>query len=171
MCRMVRDLEIVESIAESIAGKNGVKVVKFLEDGNPKTVEEIAFHTELKSNEVRRILYALSRLSLVSPVREHDRSKIGGYNYKWRLQRSEIEGFVIQYKRKILERLREKLRFEESNEFYSCGNPGCPRYTFDEAMDLMFRCSRCGAPLKPYDNSELKEALARKIEEIEKTLS
>ncbi|MEM2739941.1 MAG: transcription factor [Candidatus Bathyarchaeia archaeon] len=167
---MDKSSRVLEFIVSSIIGRDGVKLVKILEDGIPRTVEEIGFQTGIKASDIRKALYTLSNLALASTVREYSGGQYGMYHYRWVLHKERVEGFIVQEKRKILKRLKERMEFEENNQFYACGNDECPRYTFDEAMDLNFRCERCGAMLKPIDNSRFKEILTKKIEEIEKTL-
>ncbi|MCS7113499.1 MAG: transcription factor [Candidatus Bathyarchaeota archaeon] len=168
--RLDKSSKLLEFIASSIIGRDGVKLVKLLEDGVPRTVEEIAFQTGIRASDIRKALYILSNLALASTVREYGGGQYGVYQYKWILHKERVEGFITQERRKILKRLKERMEFEEGNQFYACGNEGCPRYTFDEAMDLNFRCERCGAMLKPIDNSRFKEILTKKIEEMERTL-
>jgi len=165
-----RSSKLLEFIVSSIIGRDGVKLVKLLEDGVPRTVEEISSQTGIRASDIRKALYILSNLALASTVREYSGGQYGMYQYRWVLHKDRVEGFIIQEKRKILKRLKERMEFEENNQFYACENDGCPRYTFDEAMDLNFRCKICGAVLKPVDNSRLKEMLSRRIEEIERTL-
>ena len=66
-----------------------------------------------------------------------------------------------------LNKLRERLRYEETNTFYICPNCGI-RFTFDEALENGFRCPRCGTSLEYFDNSKIVEFLRRKIAELEK---
>jgi transcription initiation factor TFIIE subunit alpha len=162
--------KLLEIIVSSIVGKDGVKLVKLLEDGVPRTVEEIALQTGIRASDIRKALYMLSNLALASTIREYSGGQYGVYQYKWVLHKERVEGFIVQEKRKILKRLRERMEFEENNQFYTCGNDGCPKYTFDEAMDLNFRCEKCGDSLKPINNSRFKEMLAKKIEEIERII-
>jgi len=42
--------------------------------------------------------------------------------------------------------------------------------TFEEAMDLDFRCPECGGQLGPYNNSEEIEAIQWKINQLQKEL-
>jgi len=162
--------KLLESIVSSIIGRDGVKLIKLLEDGVPRTVEEIAFQTGIRMSDIRKALYTLSKLALASTIREYSGGQYGVYQYKWILHKERVDGFINQEKRKILKRLRERMEFEESNQFYVCENDGDHRYTFDEAMDVNFKCKKCGAILKPIDNSRLRGILEKVIEEIERSI-
>ena len=63
--------------------------------------------------------------------------------------------------------LSTRLDYEEKNDFYYCGTPECNRITFDDAMELVFKCPTCGKVLQHYDNGPIVEALADKIKQLE----
>jgi transcription initiation factor TFIIE subunit alpha len=56
--------------------------------------------------------------------------------------------------------------YEKNNDFYYCYMPRC-RVTFEDAVELIFRCPTCGKALQHYDNSAMDNALADKIEQLE----
>jgi len=58
----------------------------------------------------------------------------------------------------------------KATDFYYCHTAGCRRFPFEEAVDLVFRCSTCKKPLMHFDNGHLIEALNSKIEELRKEL-
>jgi transcription initiation factor TFIIE subunit alpha len=73
-------------------------------------------------------------------------------------------------KQKILKKLETRLEFERLHEFYHCGNPTCPKTTFEMAMETVFRCPTCGEPLHRLDNVEIVEFLENKVSEIKEEL-
>jgi transcription initiation factor TFIIE subunit alpha len=153
-------------IAGLLGGEEYIKVARALLNNSNATDEEIASATGLKINTVRKVLYNLFGRSLIVGVRVRDMKK-GWFVYRWRAQRDQVDGFIQNLKRKVAERLKQRLEYEETHEFYHCGSPQCRRLTFEEAMEYFFRCPQCDRPLNLVDNGELKKALRHKIEEIE----
>lgn len=157
-------------VAGLLGGNEYVRVARALLNNENATDEEIASATGLKINIVRRVLYDLFGKSLISGIRVRD-PKRGWYVYQWRAQPDQVETFLNNKKRKVLQRLKERLKYEESHTFYYCGTLTCKKRTFEEAMELFFRCPECGNFLQPYDNSELIEALKWKIRQLEEELT
>jgi len=153
-------------IAGFIGGEEYVKVARALLNSENATDEEIASATGLKINAVRRALYDLFGRSLVTGIRVRD-LKRGWFVYRWRPRRDHVDGFIDTQKRKAYERLKNRLEYEESHDFYFCGRPGCPKFAFEDAIELFFRCPECGVTLKPLDNSYLIEALKWKVAQMQ----
>ena len=86
--------------------------------------------------------------------------------FQWRLQPELVEAYIHGMKQKILKKLEARLEYERGHEFYHCGNPTCPKTTFEVAMETVFRCPSCGEPLKRLDNDEIVGFLEGKIAEI-----
>lgn len=152
-------------IAGLLGGEEYIKVARALLNNDDITDEEIASATGLKINAVRRALYALFGRSLITATRVKD-LKRGWFVYRWRAQRDQTDAFIETQKKKALDRLKERLVHEEGHEFYHCGMPKCPKTTFEEAMDLFFKCPLCGNLLFLVDNEELRRAIYWKIKEI-----
>jgi transcription initiation factor TFIIE subunit alpha len=102
---------------------------------------------------------------LITGIRVKDEKK-GWFVYRWRAKRDHVDNFIDNQKKKILERLQNRLEYEESSEFYHCGNSACDRIKFDYAIELFFKCPNCKEPLNMVDNSKLKDALRYKIEQL-----
>ena len=160
--------EILEFVARVVGGDDAVEIIKTIAD-RELSDEEIAKKTGLKEDIVRRTLYKLHRNLVVNLRRERD-EETGRFRFYWSINIEHIEALVRSWKKKILKKLEAKLKYEEENEFYFCGTPGCRRYTFDEASDNFFRCPRCGEPLEYFDNEKLKKALRVKISLLKKDL-
>ncbi|MCD6446035.1 transcription factor [Candidatus Bathyarchaeota archaeon] len=167
---MINDA-ILMRIAEALGEdkEEAEKLVKILKNSEEITDDEIANKTGIRLNDVRKILYKLYDHSLVSLRRTRD-PKTGWFIFHWKLQPNQLEGFILSQKRRVLEKLNIRLEYEKNHDFYYCYTPGCRRVPFEEAMELLFKCPRCGKPLMHYDNSKIIEVLTKKIEQLRKEL-
>jgi transcription initiation factor TFIIE subunit alpha len=152
-------------IAGLIGGEEYVKVARALLSTEDATDEEIANATGLRINIIRKVLYDMFGKALITGIRVKDDKK-GWFVYRWRAKRDQVDNFIDNQKKKILDRLQKRLEYEESSEFYYCGNKDCPRVKFESAVEIFFKCSNCKGPLNMVDNGKVKEALRYKIEEI-----
>jgi len=168
MQSFIDDVTLIK-VAEVFGNEDAVKIMDILKEVNEITDEEIANKTGIRLNFVRKILYKLYDHSLVGLRRSRDENT-GWFIFHWRLQPDQIEGFVLNQKRRILEKLETRLRYEKNHDFYYCSTPECERIPFEEAMELVFKCPTCNKPLMHYDNGELIEALNQKIEALRKEL-
>jgi len=157
-------------VAGLIGGPDYVRVARALLNNENATDEEIASATGLKIKTVRKALYDLFGRSLITGVRVRD-PKRGWFVYRWKAQRDQTDGFIQTQRRKVLGRLKQRLEYEESHEFYYCGTPGDPNRTFEDAMESFFKCPLCSKPLNRLDNTELKEALRWKIKQLEEDIA
>jgi len=164
------DDETLIKIAEVFGNEDAVKIVDVLKGVDEITDEEIATKTGIRLNFVRKILYKLYDHSLVGLRRSRDENT-GWFIFHWRLQPDQLEGFVLNQKRRILEKLETRLRYEKNHDFYYCSTPECERIPFEEAMELVFKCPTCNKPLMHYDNNQLIDALNKRIEQLRKELS
>jgi transcription initiation factor TFIIE subunit alpha len=156
-------------IANVLGGEQGVEVIKILKDKQDITVEEISAATNIQINDVRKLLYKFYNHSLVTSKRFRDK-ETGWFIFQWRLQPELVEAYIHGMKQKILKRLETRMEFERLHEFYHCGNPTCPKTTFELAMETVFRCPTCGESLHRQDNVEIVEFLEKKISEIKEEL-
>ena len=157
-------------VAGLIGGPDYVRVARALLNNENATDEEIASATGLKIKTVRKSLYDLFGRSLITGVRVRD-PKRGWFVYRWKAQRDQTDGFIQTQRRKVLGRLKQRLEYEETHEFYHCGTPGDPNRTFEDAMESFFKCPTCSKPLNRLDNTELKDALRWKIKQLEEDVS
>ena len=156
-------------IAAMIGGDEYLKVARALLKADDATDEEIASSTGLRINMVRKVLYDLFGKSLITGIRVKDERK-GWFVYRWRTRREEVENFINNQKKKITERLQQRLDYENASDFYHCKNDDCQRVTFEDALEGMFKCPSCGSVLNLKKNDRSKKAYARKIDEIRKDL-
>ena len=75
------------------------------------------------------------------------------------------EEIIIEKKKLIESKLRERLQFEQNNYFFVCNNceDSNVKYNFEEAFELNFRCPDCGNPLEAQDNNAIIKFLKNKI--------
>ena len=148
----ITDEDITERIKERIESEN--RDVDFEPDDN-----EI-----LKLNTVRKTLYKLYSEKLAQFRRIRDKST-GWFIYYWWHEFDLLEDILLEKKKLVEKKLRERLDFEESNYFFTCKNCADKniKYVFEEAFEYNFRCPDCGGPLEAVDNKKIIEILKEKI--------
>ena len=152
-------------ISKLIGGEEYEKVATALLETEDATDEEIATATGMRINIIRKVLYDMFGKALITGIRVKDEKK-GWFVYRWRAKSDQVENFIDNQKKKILDRLQKRLEYEESSEFYHCGNDQCNRIKFDSAIESFFKCPTCKGNLNMIDNTKTKEALQYKIEQI-----
>jgi transcription initiation factor TFIIE subunit alpha len=163
------DEKTLQKVAEAFGGEEAIQIVSVLKETGETTDDVIAAETEIRLNTVRKILYKLYDHSLVGLRRSRDKNT-GWFIFHWRLQLDQLEGFILNQKRRVLEKLEARLRYEQAHDFYYCFTEGCKRIPFEDAMELVFRCPTCNKLLMHFDNSELKETLTQRVEQLRKEL-
>ena len=152
-------------ISAMIGGDEYLKVSRSLLKSEDATDEEIASSTGLRINMVRKVLYDLFGKGLITGVRVKDERK-GWFVYRWRSRHDEVENFIDVQKKKVLERLQQRYDYENGSDFYHCGNGDCPRATFEESLDLDFKCSSCGRTMDIKKNERVRKIFLKKIDQI-----
>ncbi len=157
-------------ISAMIGGDEYLKVARSLLKTQNATDEEIASSTGLRINMVRKVLYDLFGKALITGIRVKDERK-GWFVYRWQTRKDEVENFIQNQKKKIVERLQQRLDYESSSDFYHCGNEDCRKLTFQDALEEFFKCPTCGKVVNIKKNEKLKKALQYKVEQINKDLN
>jgi len=157
-------------VAESLGDEEAIKLIEILKDLSEITDDEIANKTGIRLNFVRKILYKLYDHSLVSLRRTRD-PNTGWFIFHWKLQPDQLEGFILSQKRRVLEKLNLRLEYEKDHDFYCCCSPGCKKFPFEDAVELIFKCPICGKPLMHYDNGKIIQTLTNKVGQLRKELS
>ncbi len=162
------DKETLRSVV-ALFGEDAVRVAEVLESVDETTDIQITDQTEIRLNTVRKTLYRLYDHSLVGLRRNRDK-ETGWFVFHWRLQPDQLEGFIFNQKRRVLEKLETRLRYEKSHEFYCCKTPGCKRFPFEEAFELLFKCPACDKPMNYVTNNKIIETMTQKVEQIRREL-
>jgi len=158
------DNETLKKVA-ALFGEDAVRVVEVLQGVHEIVDIEIADKTQIQLKMVRKALYRLHDYFLVALRQSRDK-ETGWFIFNWRLQPDQLEGFILNKKRRVLEKLETRLEYEKSHEFYTCQTPGCKRFPFEEAFELLFKCPDCNKPMMYVNNDSIVEILTRKIEQI-----
>ena len=163
------DDKTLEKVAEAFGDEEAVRIIEALKEVGETTDDQIATQTGIRLNSVRKILYKLYDHSLVGLRRSRDKNT-GWFIFHWRLQLDQLEGFILNQKRRVLEKLEARLRYEQNHEFYYCHTMGCRRIPFGEAMELVFQCPTCNKPLMHFENGKIVSVLTKKVEQLRKEL-
>jgi len=163
------DDETLKKVA-ALFGEDGVRVVEVLKGVHEIIDIDIVDQTEIRLNTVRKTLYRLYDHSLVALRRSRDK-ETGWFIFHWRLQPDQLEGFIFNQKRRVLEKLETRLRYEKNHEFYSCQTQGCRPLPFEQAFEVLFRCPTCNKPMSYVTDNKIIETITRKINQIKKELS
>jgi len=158
------DDETLKKVA-TLFGEDAVRVVEVLKGVHEIVDIEIADKTQIRLNMVRKALYSLYDHSLVALRQSRDK-ETGWFIFNWRLQPDQLESFILNQKRRVLEKLETRLEYEKSHEFYTCQTPGCKRFPFEEAFELLFKCPSCNKPMIYINNDWVVGVLTRKIAQI-----
>ena len=156
-------------VASALGEEEAVRLIEYLKGVDETTDDEIANKTAIRLNSVRKILYKLYDHSLVSLRRTRD-PKTGWFIFHWKLQPSQLEGFILSQKRRVLEKLCVRLEYERNHDFYFCNSAECKRVPFEEAVELVFHCSVCGKPLAHSGNDHMVSRLSEKVDILRKEL-
>jgi transcription initiation factor TFIIE subunit alpha len=161
------NVEILRLVASKIGGEVAVKLVSELNKRGRVTEDDLAKNTKIKLNELRKTLFTLQKFSIITPEVVQDKGS-GWMIFYWRLRKDQLESIIRTQKRKVLGKLKERLEYERSHDFYICVDKRCGgRYTFEEAMEHMFRCPNCRGPMEHYDNTQMIRALEDKIAKLQ----
>lgn len=157
-------------VAEALGEEEATKIIEVLKNSSEVTDDKIANKTGIRLNFVRKILYKLYDHSLVSLKRTRD-PETGWFIFHWKLQPDQLEGFILSQKRRVLEKLVMRLEHEKDHDFFFCFTPGCKKVSFEDAVEMVFKCPLCGKSLMHYDNEEIIEVLEDKVEQLRNELS
>jgi transcription initiation factor TFIIE subunit alpha len=160
--------KIIESIISEVVGEDVLPLVDALKLN--KNVSEFFISTKIKIpvDVTRNQLYRLYNNNLVSFIRKKDKKK-GWYIYYWNLNLDRIKYLITDLKIKKIAFLKEKLKKEESNHFFSCENK-CIRTDFEQATNFEYRCPECGSLLNQENNQLKIENIKKQINAFEKEL-
>jgi transcription initiation factor TFIIE subunit alpha len=100
------DDDVLRKVAKVISGEEAVKVVMALKKFKEATDDQILSYiaedaeTEIKLNDVRKILFKLYNHSIVQCDGVRDETT-GWFIFRWSLQLDQVEGFIKNQKKRI----------------------------------------------------------------------
>ena len=159
---------LFREILTRIAGEPGYQVAAALVE-KELTDDEVAKKTGIRINLVRKVLYDLYDSRVVGYRRVRDESS-GWYIYYWRIEPDRAKEFVESNRHTLFQKLNERLEEERNTMYFACHN-GCPKVTFDVAVENDFKCPKCGNKLERYDNSNVITALEHQVESLKQHLA
>lgn len=162
-------IELLNSEEEDITDEGITENIKArMKELNPELFFEENGVEVLKLNTVRKTLYKLYSGKLAQFRRIRDKST-GWFIYYWWHEFDLFEEILMDKRRTMEIKLRERLRFEENNYFFVCKDcqDSTNKFNFDKAFELNFRCPDCGGPLEAQENQELIHLLKKRIVLIE----
>lgn len=151
---MVTENEVRDFIS-SIVDEEGMQVFEYLKDKEEVSDEKIAENLDIDEKKVRSTLYNFYDHGIANYRRIQDK-ETKWYTYFWQINNyNKIQTVMAEEIKNRIEELNEALENQEE-EYYSCGKPNHPKLTFDGAIDLEFKCPKCGDMLEPRENENLK---------------
>ena len=151
-----------------LVGDEGMELIRKCPE-EEHSDEEIAEITGINLNSVRHTLYSLYEHRLAE-YRRIKNNETGWLTYLWVLKMENIPSVLEGELATVVEKLSARLRYDENNDFYQCGNCGL-MMTFNEAMSLNFSCPQCGDMLVHFDDELLVSALRNRIEKMKAALA
>ena len=159
---------VLKEIVTRVSGENGATLIAAL-SGKELTDEELAKRTGVRVNLVRRILYDLYENRVVNYRRLRDENS-GWYVYYWRVESDRASEHFHTIQNQLLKKLEERLDYERNTMFFTCSN-GCPKLSFEQAVELDFKCPHCGDRLEHLDNAAVITSLESQVELLKKNCS
>ena len=160
--------ELFLDIVRELIGNEAVSIVSTLGKKPEATDEEIATKLEIKLNIVRKILYKLYDYHLAVFRRIRDK-RTGWFVYFWKLMPERISDLINNKKKLVLQKLKERLNYEKEHVFYQCNN-SCPRFTFEDAVEVSFNCPKCSTSLGNISNDSIIQILENNVNILKQVL-
>lgn len=158
----IEEGKFLKIIQEIIGDEMVISIVKELNTKAEITDEELASKFNVRLNDIRKILYKLYENNLASFRRLRDKNT-GWYIFFWSLTPENIIHLIKSKNKQVLEILKVRLEYEKNHVFYRCPNK-CGAFTFEDAIEVGFKCVKCGEPLANSPNTETINVLEEKIE-------
>ncbi len=130
--------------------------------------EEVEAMKGYKQADVRKVFRIFYDLHIAS-YRRGKHPETGATRYYWYLDPKDLNLALLRRKRLVLEKLKARLEYERSNQFYVCPKDNT-RYTFDYAFEYEFTCPKCGSLLVPDNNESYVKALEGRIRRLEEEI-
>ncbi len=165
--RLIRLLAVSSGIDEALADD----LFDLLLSVDPKkgiSDEEVEALKGYKQADVRKVFRIFYDLRLAS-YRKGKQPETGSTRYYWYLDPKNLDASLLRRKKLVLEKLKMRLAYEKSNEFYVCPKDGS-RYTFDYAFEYEFTCPKCGSMLIPDNNGPYVKVLEERVKKLEEEI-
>lgn len=155
----------LSELVKDIAGKEAVPLV--LEIKNKENISEFKVADKLKKtvNEIRNYFYKLHEREIVHFTRKKDKKK-GWYVYYWTLDHGRAKKLLISLKIKKIGELRELIRKERSIIYFICPK-GCLRVSFENALEINYKCTECNSLLNQEDSSKRIKEMDERIRRLD----
>jgi len=171
MKRCKSSKEVEEETEKAIGALIGSEILPVIRElKNKKNVSEfkLAEKLKLEINDIRNLIYKLDSYGLVSSIRKKDKKK-GWYIYYWTFDEAKAFNIVIMIKQRMLNKLKEELKYEEKKVFFVCPNK-CTRIDIETAMENQYVCQECGSLMVQEDTAKRIKNIAKKIKNLENEL-
>ena len=130
-----------------LGGENTISIIR--EFDRDMSDEELSRKTGIRASDVRVVLNRLHNHGLFFYTRVRDKDS-GWYSYIWKMGESRLKDFVSGLNVEV----GESAQLVEG-EVYVCRScEAAAPLAFDQASDLQFKCSRCGAALEYYEQKK-----------------
>ncbi len=161
--------KIISEVIGELLGEDAVNVAFYIKSKDHVSELQVAKDLNLEVAAARSILYKLYENNLAMFERKKDRQK-GWYLTYWDFYPDNIYHLYKRILKRKIEKLNDRLKKEENNEFYMCGN-ACTRMDFDKAVNFDFKCPECGILMEPMDNKRTIEFIHEQLQDLEKELA
>ncbi len=161
--------DLLKNVVIELVGEDALDIVFYLRGKEKISEFKIAKDLNMEIHQVRNILYRCLKHNIVRFRRKKDKTK-GWYISYWGLNEREIYFIYRSILQNKLERLKERLRKEESGQFYMCKN-ACLRADFEQAFNFNFTCPECGELMLLQDNKRTIEFLKSQIKKLEEEIA
>lgn len=156
----------VKRYVEETVGAEGMRVVQLLGSKDEATDSELAEALGEKPSHIRKILYDLyeARIAEYHKIKDKD---TGWLTFYWKITPGHAQYALEQKRKRELEKLREKLQYEEGHEFFICPS-GHERFDFAIATEHNFHCPEHGEVLQAHNNQQEIVRIRDKIRDLQR---
>ncbi len=166
----ILNLNITKDFLSSLGGENAIKLVTICQKKRKKvTDEEIGKSMKnLKITEIRALLNRLHYKGIANYAKKRD-SKSGWYHYTWDVKNTRIAELIIEEQKNHIEKLEQKIQFEEGHEFFTC-KKNCDNVAFEIAAEYAFKCPKCSKEMDLIDTQSKIKKVKNQINSIKKEM-
>jgi len=158
----------IHAYLHRLIGDEGINLLRKFPSEGEHSDEDLAAATGINLNSVRHSLYTLYEKRLAEYHRIKN-NETGWLTYLWQIRIDHIYDAIREDLVIILDKLEQRARFEEENDFYICKACGII-LPFAQALDREFTCPECKEPIAHFDNDALLAALKQRIEAIRESV-